>query len=75
MLNYQPLLGNEHVLLRQTDWKERVNSSKACNYNRPIKTRAIMGLRENFGQDDCGIQSGDPQFRDTVETQITRIPC
>lgn len=30
-----------------------------------------MGLRENFGQDDCGIQSGDPHFRDTVETQIT----
>lgn len=34
-----------------------------------------MGLRENFGQDDCGIQSGDPHFRDTVETEITRIPC
>ena len=34
-----------------------------------------MGLRENFGRDDCGIQSSDPHFRDTVETEITQIPC
>ena len=29
-----------------------------------------MGLRDNFGRNDCGIQSSDPHFRETVETEI-----